>query len=114
MYRPVLLASALALAAPLAAQDMQQPPSEPAPSPSQPPTSEPATGTGSHSSPFGAHDADHNGSLSRAEFTAMVRARSQGAPASEADIGAAFQRADTNGDGQISGEEAGARQSTPQ
>jgi hypothetical protein len=114
MYRPVLFASALALAAPLAAQDMQQPPSEPAPGPSQPPTSEPAPGTGGHSSPFGAHDADHNGSLSRAEFTAMVRARSQGAPASEADIAAAFQRADTNGDGEISGAEAGARQSSPQ
>ncbi|MDQ8755625.1 EF-hand domain-containing protein [Sphingosinicella sp. LHD-64] len=114
MYRPVLFASALLLAAPLLAQDTQPPPSEPTPSQSQPPASEPSTGAGSHSSPFGVHDTDHNGSLSRAEFTAMVRARAQGAQASEADIAAAFQRADTDGNGEISGAEAGARQASPQ
>lgn len=118
MYRPLLLASALALAAPVAAQDMQSPPGSGTPPPSsqsQPPaSSSPSPGSGGHSSPFGAHDTDHNGSLSRAEFTAMVRARSQGSPASEADIAAAFQRADTDGNGEISGAEAGARQSTPQ
>lgn len=114
MYRPVLFASALVLAAPLAAQDMQQSRSEPAPSQSQPPASTPSTGSGGHSSPFGAHDSDHNGSLSRAEFTTMVRASSQGAPASEADIAAAFQRADSDGNGEISGAEAGARQANPQ
>jgi opacity protein-like surface antigen len=116
MHRMILLASALALAAPVAAQDMQSPPGSGTPPPSsqsQPPASSPP-GSGGHSSPFGAHDTDHNGSLSRAEFTAMVRARSQGAPASEEDIAAAFQRADTDGNGEISGTEAGARQSTPQ
>lgn len=121
MHRMILLASAFALAAPAVAQDMQSPPSSsgsetPPSSPSQPPASHPSTGAGAggHSSPFGAHDTDHNGSLSRAEFTAMVRARAQGSPASEEDIAAAFQRADTDGNGEISGTEAGARQSTPQ
>ena len=53
MHRSVLFASVLVLAAPLAAQDMQQPPSQ-----SQPPAATPSTGTGSQSGPFGAHDAD--------------------------------------------------------
>lgn len=112
MHRHVLFASALVLAAPIAAQD-QQPPSGAPSSQSQPPAAEPSTGTASQGSPFGAHDADHNGSLSRAEFTAMVRAQAQGAPPSEADIAAGFQRADADGNGEISAAEASARQGSP-
>lgn len=109
MQRYVILASALALAAPAMAQDTQPPPSDPPAS--EPPAAEP--GAGQHSSPFGAHDTDHNGSLSRAEFTAMARARSSGTPPSDADIAAAFQRADADGNGEISAAEAGAQRGNP-
>lgn len=113
MYRPVLFASILALAAPAMAQDTQQPPSDPpASQPSEPPAAEPGTGS-SHSSPFGAHDTDHNGSLSRAEFSAMARSRASGTPPSDADVAAAFQRADADGNGEISSAEAGAQQGNP-
>lgn len=115
MHRSLIFGAVLALATPAVAQDMQEPPSEPpASQPSEPPASEPpGPSTGTHSSPFGAHDTDHNGSLSRAEFTAMARARASGTPPSDADIAAAFQRADADGNGEITSAEASAMQQSP-
>lgn len=114
MNRFLIVGTLFALAAPAMAQNMQ---SEPSPPPSSPPATQsepsapPSTG---HSSPFGAHDADHNGTLSQAEFTTMARASTQGAPPSDADLSAAFQRADTDRNGQITAAEANAMRQTPQ
>ena len=99
MYRSVFLLAALAVAAPAVAQNTTTPPSEP-------PAGESAAG----GSPFGAHDADRNGSLSRTEFTAMMRARNPASPPAEADINAAFQRIDADSNGEISVAEARAAQ----
>lgn len=100
MHRPAFVAAVLAIAAPAFAQNTATPPA----AAEQPSAGQPSAG----GSPFGAHDADRNGSLSRAEFTAMMQARSP-APG-EADISAAFQRIDADRNGEISVEEARAAQ----
>lgn len=114
MKRYLIIGGIFALAAPAMAQNMQ---SEPSPPPSSPPATQsesPAPSTGSHSSPFGPSDADHNGSLNQAEFNAMVRARAGSSAPSDADLTAAFQRADADRNGEVTAAEAQAMQRTPQ
>lgn len=100
MHRTMFFAAVLALATPAAAATMQQPTEPPAGQTEAPPAG----------GDFASFDADGNGSLNQAEFSAWASA--QGASAEAAS--AAFTQADSDGNGEISASELAAVVSSPQ
>jgi len=130
MLRNALLAGAVAFAAPVAAQDAQEPPASPPPASSQPPASPPAAPSQPPASPpaaptaaqvgqhvqaeFPARDRDGNGSLNQTEFSAWIsellaRMPGQSTPPSaeslQAQAASAFTQADTDRSQSVSPDE---------
>lgn len=112
MLRHALFAGVFALAAPAAAQNMQEPSASPPPAAAPQPT---AADVGRLvQAEFPARDSDRNGSLNQAEFSAwlgelLARAPGQASPPSAADLeartAAAFTRADSDRNRAISPDE---------